>query len=104
MYMSMYMGGMMYGSPMSALNTMQTMNMGGMGMLGNPSLMAMQTGVGGLDRTAGAASFLMDQAMAGGASGIGQGPSFDTPLGSAIEDAAKNVVDTLKKPDSAKKK
>jgi hypothetical protein len=75
-----------------------------MGMLGNPSLMAMQTGVGRLDRTAGAASFLMDQAMTGEASGTGQGPSFDASLGSAVEDAAKNVVETLKKPDAAKTK
>ena len=40
---SFYMGGM-YGSPMGALNTMRMMNMGGMGMLGNPALMQMQGG------------------------------------------------------------
>jgi hypothetical protein len=112
MYLKMYMGGMM-GSPMGAFNAMSMMNMGGMGMLGDPSMMAMQSGLGGgmrmgmgLDRTAGAASFLMQQAVMGTApSGMAQqGPSFDAPLGDALEDAAKNVVDTLKKPDTTKKK
>ena len=88
------MGGM-YGSPMGAFNTMRLMNMGGMGMLGDPSLMALQTGMGsglrmgmGLDRTAGAASFLMQQAMIGSAGGPQQGPSFDASLSDALEDAA----------------
>jgi hypothetical protein len=112
MYMRMYMGGMM-GSPMGAYNAMRIMNMGGMGMLGNPTLMAMQSGMGGgmrmgmgLDRSAGAASYLMQQAMMGTApSGMSQqGPSFEAPLGDALEDAAKNVVETLKKPDTTKKK
>jgi hypothetical protein len=103
----------MGGSPMGAFNTMHLMNMGGMGMLGNPALMAMQTGMGGgmrmgmgLDRTAGAASFLTQQAMMGGTPSAlaQQGPSFDAPLGDALEGAAKNVVEALKKPDTTKKK
>lgn len=112
MYLKMYMGGMM-GSPMGAMHAMSMMNMGGMGMAGSPALMAMQTGMGGgmrmgmgLDRSAGAASFLMQQAMMGTApSGMSQqGPSFEAPLGDALDDAAKSVVETLKKPETAKKK
>jgi hypothetical protein len=106
MYLSMYMGGMM-GSSMGAFNTMHMMNMGGMGMLGNPALMAGgMPGGSGLDRTAGAASFLMGQAMMGNArSSLSQeGPSFDASLGDALDDAAKDVVQTLKKPDPTKKK
>jgi len=111
MYMRMALMGGMYGSPMGAFNTMRLMNMGGMGMLGDPSLMALQTGMGsglrmgmGLDRTAGAASFLMQQAMIGSAGGPQQGPSFDASLSDALEDAAKNVVEALKKPEPVKKK
>jgi hypothetical protein len=109
MYLSMYMGGM-YGSPMGAMNTMRMMNMGGMGMLGNPALMGMQSGMGamrmgmGADPTAGAASYVMQQAIMGAASASSQGgPSFDAALDSAIEDAGKDVVETLKKPLPAKK-
>lgn len=110
MYLRMYMGGM-YGSPMGVLNTMRMMNMGGMGMLGNPALMAMQSGMGamrmgmGADRTAGAASYIMQQAMMGAAAPAGSqgGPSFDAALDDAIQDAGKNVVETLKKPLPAKK-
>ena len=63
-----------YASPLGALNSMQMMNMGGMGgFLSNPMLMQMQGGCrrwmgmggGGIDRTAGAAMFMMEQAMAG---------------------------------------
>ena len=61
-----------YASPLGALNAMSMMNMGGMsGYLNNPMMMQMQAGSGvmgtgrGVDRTAGAAMFLMDQAMAG---------------------------------------
>jgi hypothetical protein len=48
----------------------------------------------------------MQQAMMGTApSGMAQqGPSFEAPLGDALEDAAKTVVETLKKPEPAKKK
>ena len=105
MYLSMYMGGM-YGSPMGAMNTMRLMNMGGMGMLGNPALMGMQGGMGmgamrmgmGADPTAGAASYIMQQAIMGAASAGSQGgPSFDAALDGAVQDAGKDIVDSLKK-------
>ena len=111
MYLSMYMGGM-YGSPMGAMNTMRMMNMGGMGMLGNPALMGMQGGMGmgatamgiGADPTAGAASYIMQQAIMGAASAGSQGgPSFDAALDGAVQDAGKEVVNSLKKPLPAKK-
>ncbi|MGH8429365.1 MAG: hypothetical protein ACREUF_03080, partial [Solimonas sp.] len=71
MYMNMMTGRMM----MNALNAQMAGNLQGMGMLGNPSLINMQAqglGMGsgrgmmmGMDPTAGAASFLMQQALAG---------------------------------------
>jgi hypothetical protein len=82
-----------------------------MGMLGNPALMNVQTrglgigGIGGIGRgmdpTAGAASFLMQQAMASdmavpGASGQ-SAASFDGSLGEALGDAAKAVAEILNK-------
>jgi hypothetical protein len=76
--------------------------MGGMGMLGDPNLMygmgRMNVGLG-MDRTAGAATFLMQQAMMGAsaASSMSSGPSFDASLTDALGDAAKSVVDNLKK-------
>lgn len=96
-----------YASPIGALNAMQMMNMGGMGgFLNNPMLMQMQgggagmmgTGGGGIDRTAGAAMFIMEQAMAG-ASGDGtqEGPSFDASLAEALQDGAKKVGENLKR-------
>ena len=92
-----------YASPLRALNTMSYMNIGGMGMLGNPGLMQMSsaglmgTG-GGLDRTAAAGMFLMDQAMTGSSAGeLGGGPSFDSALDEALEEGAKKVVENLKK-------
>ena len=60
-----------YASPLAAMNTMSMMNMGGMGgFLTNPALMQMQgagmMGTGrGLDRTAGAAMFMMDAMTTG---------------------------------------
>ncbi|HEX8028332.1 MAG TPA: hypothetical protein VF491_07725 [Vicinamibacterales bacterium] len=101
LYLRMYMGGM-YGSQLSAFSTMNMMNLGGMG---NPSLMQMQSGMGagrfggsGVDRTAGAAMFVMQQAMAGAAAGASQGgPSFDSALDQAIQDAGKDVVESVKK-------
>jgi len=115
MYMNMMTGKMM----MNALNQSMTGNLGGMGMLGNPAMMSMQTqglgmkagmqmGMGmGIDPTAGAASFLMQQSIASNAalSGVpGQaGPSFDVALGEALENAAKSVADNLKKADAKKK-
>ena len=69
-----------YASPLAAMNTMSMMNMGGMGMVGNPMLMQMQgAGVMGtgrtFDRTAGAAMFMMD-AMATGSSRCVRGSVF----------------------------
>ena len=107
----MYMGGM-YGGPMGAMNSMRMMNMGGMGMLGNPALMGMQGGIGmgatgmgiGADPTAGAASYIMQQAIMGAASAGSQGgPSFDAALDGAVQDAGKEIVNSLKKPLPAKK-
>jgi hypothetical protein len=94
-----------YASPLGALNAMSMMNMGGMsGYLSNPMMMQMQAGSGvmgtgrGVDRTAGAALFLMDQAMAG-ASGAGTdgSPSFDASLAEALQDGAKKVGENLKR-------
>ena len=115
MYMNMMTGKMM----MNALNQSMTGNLGGMGMLGNPAMMSMQTqglgmkagmqmGMGmGIDPTAGAASFLMQQSIASNAalSGVpGQGgSSFDAALGEALQNAAKAVADNLKKADAKKK-
>jgi len=115
MYMNMMTGRLM----MNALNQSMAGNLGGMGMLGNPALAQMQArslgagiaGAGprmpGLDPTAGAASFLMQQAMASntgliGAPGQG-GPSFDDSLGEALENAAKSIADNLKKAQPQKK-
>jgi hypothetical protein len=101
MYLKMMTGGM-YGSPLSAMNAVNMMHMGGMGMLGDPNLMygmgRMNVGLG-MDRTAGAATFLMQQAMTGAsmASSMSSGPSFDASLTDALGDAAKSVVDNLKK-------
>ncbi len=89
-----------YASPLAAMNSMSMMNMGGMGgFLTNPALMQMQgagmMGTGrGLDRTAGAAMFMMD-AMTTGASGVSEGPSFDASLAEALEGAAKKAKDSL---------
>src|SRR5215203_3933482 len=90
-----------YASPIGALNATQMMNMGGMGgFLNNPMLAQMHggtVGIGyggrGLDRTAGAAMFIMDQAMAGASGGPQDGgPSFDASLAEALEDGAKKVA------------
>ena len=114
MYMNMMTGRLM----MNALNQSMAGSLSGMGMLGNPALAEMQArslGAGiagaphmpGLDPTAGAASFLMKQAMASntgltGAPGQG-GPSFDDSLGDALENAAKSIADNLKKAQPQKK-
>ena len=82
MYLSMMAGPQMF----ARLNGLGAGNLGGMGMLGNPMLYQMQVGGlgslgrgAGIDQTAGAASFVMQQAMAmndmGGLVGVpGQGP------------------------------
>jgi hypothetical protein len=117
MYMNMMTGKMM----MNALNKSMTGNLGGMGMLGNPAMMnmqaqglgvkgGMQMGMGlGIDPTAGAASFLMQQSMASNAaisgvvSGQPAGPSFDAALTEALQNAAKSVAENLKKAEPKKK-
>jgi hypothetical protein len=101
---------MMAGPQMAArLSSLGAANLGGMGMLGNPMLYQMQVGgLGGLgrgvgiDQTAGAASFVMQQAMAmndmGGLVGVpGQGPSYDESLGEAVQNAAKAVHKAIQK-------
>ena len=106
MYLRMYMGG--YSSQLSALGAARMMNLGGM----NPALMQMQTGLGaarfggsGFDRTAGAAMYVMQQTMAGASAGGESqgGPSFDAALDDAIQDAGKEVVDSMKKAAAVKK-
>ena len=115
MYRNMMTGKMM----MNALNQSMTGNLGGMGMLGNPAMMSMQTqglgmkagmqmGMGmGIDSTAGAASFLMQQSLASNAAlsaVTGQGgPSFDAALTEALQNAAKAVAENLKKAQPQKK-
>ena len=107
MYLNVMTGKLM----MNALNQSMNGQLGGLGMLNNPALMNMQTqGLGmkagmrggfGIDPTAGAASFLMQQSLASNAltSGLaGQGSvSFDAALGDALKAAAKSVSDNLKR-------
>ena len=82
------------------MNTMKLMNLGAMG---NPALMQFQAGLGpgiggsGVDRTAGAAMYVMQQAMSGASAGSSDGPSFDSALNEAIQDAGKEVIESVKK-------
>ena len=96
-YLKMYMGGM-YGGQMNAFSSFGMMNMGGAGG-------SLGMGGSGVDRTATAASYIMQQVMANAAAGGGAdgGPSFDAALGDAIEDASKDVVESIKKATPAKK-
>ena len=109
MYLKFYMGGML-GSQLSALGAAQMMNLGGMG---NPALDAMQSSFGasriggsGFDRTAGAAN-VRDAADDGGGGRrrrlASDGPSFDAALDDAIQDAGKDVVESMKKAAAVKK-
>ena len=97
-YLKFYMGGMMAGQ-LSAFSSMQMMNMGGMGSMG--SMMPM--GSGGVDRTAGAANYVMQQVMMGATAGSQSGPSFDAALEDAIEDAGKDVVESIRRATPARK-
>jgi hypothetical protein len=112
MYLNVMSGRLMF----TALKGGMAGNLQGMGLLGNPALFKMQAqglgfgmgpglgaGLGarmGMDSTAGAASFLMQQAMAGQALvGLpGQpGPSFDAALEEALKNAAKAVSENVRK-------
>jgi hypothetical protein len=100
MYLSV-MGGKMIMNTMSSLTTG---SLSGMGMLGSPDLAQMQRagmgGIGGgMDLTAGAASFLMQQVMASSSS-VGQAVSFDGSLAEAIGGAAKALTEGLRKKKS----
>jgi hypothetical protein len=114
MYMNMMTGKLM----MNALSQSMTSNLGGVGLLGNPAIANMQAqGLGarvgvpmglGIDPTARAASFLMQQSLASnaaaslaGAAGPG-GALFDAALGDALQNAAKTVAENLKKPQPKK--
>ena len=108
---SMYLNVMSGRLMLSALKGGMAGNLQGMGLLGNPSLFNMQAqglglGMGsamgakmGIDSTAGAASFLMQQAMSGQAL-VGMpgqpGPSFDAALEEALRNAAKTVSDQVR--------
>ena len=103
MYMNLMGGKMM----MNAMSSMTAGSLSGMGMLGSPALLEMQRagmsagkGIGGgLDLTAGAASFLMQQVMSS-ASTDGQPVSFVGSLGEAIGGAAKALSEGLRKKKS----
>jgi hypothetical protein len=97
---------------MNALNKSMAKNLGGMGMMSDPNLLNMQVqgmNVGptgglrglGLDPTARAASFLMQQSAVATtltSSALGpQAPSLEEALGDALKSAAKSVSDNLKK-------
>ena len=109
MYMSMFMGPQMM-SRMYRYSALSGGNMAGMGMLGNPAMFRMQsmslgmsTGIGrgaGIDQTAGAASFLMQQAMSmnqATKASVPGGPSFEESLGEALDNATKAVTQALEK-------
>jgi hypothetical protein len=109
MYMSMFVGPQMM-SRMYRYSALTGGNMGGLGMLGNPALFQMQSmslgmgaGIGrgaGIDQTAGAASFLMQQAMSMGQAAraaVPGGPSFDESLGEALDNAVKAVAKAVEK-------
>ncbi|HEX6163495.1 MAG TPA: hypothetical protein VFZ31_09025 [Vicinamibacterales bacterium] len=98
-YLKFYMGGMM-ANQLSAFASAQMMNMGGMGSMG--SMMPMGGG-GSIDRTAGAANYVMQQVMMGATSGSQDGPSFDAALEDAIEDAGKDVIEAVKRASTPRK-
>jgi hypothetical protein len=55
-------------------------------------------GFGGIDRTAGAAMFVMNQAMAGAGGDASQdGPSFDASLAEALQKGARKIAENLKR-------
>jgi len=106
MYMNVMTGKLM----MNALTASSTGNLGGLGMLGNPAMANIQARtmprtagmLAGIDTTASAASFIMQQAMTSSVvTGPGRGgenaPSFDAALADALQDTAHAVADSIKK-------
>lgn len=106
MYVGMFVGPQMF----MRLNSMGISHLSGMGMLGDPYLLRYQMGgmsvMGGsgrgIDATANAAGFLIQQSMAmnqvTGLVGLpGAGPSYDESLGEAVQNAAKAVQKALQK-------
>jgi hypothetical protein len=104
LYLKYYLGGMT-GGQMSALSQLRMMNLGGMGSLGSTMPMGMGMGGGSADRTIGAATFIMQQVMAGAAAGAAAqgGPSFDAALENAVGDAGQDVVESIKRLSAARK-
>jgi len=105
MYVGMFAGPMM----MMRMNAMGISHLSGMGLMGDPNLLRYQLGgmsmMGqhrGVDTTANAAGFLVQQAVAmnktSGFVGVpGVGPSYDESLGEAVQNAAKAVQKALQK-------
>jgi len=106
MYVGMFVGPQMF----MRLNSMGISHLSGMGLLGDPNLIRYQMGgmsvMGGsgrgIDATANAAGFLIQQSMAmnqmTGLVGVpGAGPSYDESLGEAVQNAAKAVQKALQK-------
>jgi hypothetical protein len=114
MYMSMFMGPQMM-SKMYRVSALTGGNLGGLGMLGNPAMFQMQAmgmgmgmGMGagiprgvGIDQTAGAASFIMQQAMAMNSATSSMaapgGISYAESLGEALDNGAKAIAKALEK-------
>lgn len=103
MYLSVMGGKMM----MNTMSSMTANSLGGVGMLGSPELLQMQraglragaVGIGGgMDLTAGAASFLIQQVMS--SSTDDQPVSFEGSLGEALGGAAKTLGEGLRKKKS----
>jgi len=105
MYVGMFAGPMM----MMRMNSMGISHLSGMGLMGDPNLLRYQMGgmsmMGqhrGIDTTANAAGFLVQQAVAmnktSGFVGVpGVGPNYDESLGEAVQNAAKAVQKALQK-------
>jgi len=105
MYVGMFVGPQM----MMRMNSMGISHLSGMGLMGHPNLLRYQLGgmsmMGqhrGVDTTANAAGFLVQQAMTmnktSGFVGVpGIGPSYDESLGEAVQNAVKAVQKALQK-------
>jgi hypothetical protein len=90
-------------SMLNQLNRFGVANLVGMSLMGDPNFFQMQTiGLGstgrlGMDSTAGAASFVLQNAMAMNDAPLvdGPGPSFDEALNEALDNAASAVSDKV---------